>query len=62
MGRWSELDIAKRRVYLCPRPGEWSALDVSVCSLSLTHCFSWEISRNQFGSDHVPIIFPTAEN
>jgi hypothetical protein len=49
----------KLSTYLHPATGNFSAIDLSVCSPALFLDFKWEVAADQHGSDHFPIIIST---
>ena len=52
----------KSKTYLHPATGNYSALDLSICSPSLFLDFEWKVLDDLHGSDHFPIILSDTVN
>ena len=42
--------------YYCGRTNTWSCIDMSLCSTDILFDFSWEVSDDDYGSDHFPVL------
>ena len=48
-----------RPTFLCSSTDTWSCIDMSLCSTDVLFDFEWDVLRDDYGSDHFPVVLST---